>query len=242
MIVHPLTPLWLAAALAGCGAPHPREAVALAAQTRVAGAAPSAGPRAEPATPTTTDPQVMAAELVRLASAGDQAALGARVDWPYVKRLATMTGAFQPTPSDLTQTLSSLPSPCALQWRVADGGLRLDFPPSMVGDAPDVTAEKDGLKKELYQGRDVVAVRRTGRRPRTRRRRGRSSGSRQGAARRAAAPRSFGHLAHPRVGPARSAPVTERDRQEVFPLRPGRSRYPGQLLGGPPLGPRVPQK
>ncbi len=134
----------VALALAACGAGKP------AGGAGVAAAKPA--PREEPA-----EPQAMVAELVRLAGADDRAALDARVDWPWVRRLAALTEAFEPSLPGLVGALA-LPGGCAVEWRVDDGGLRLDFPPAMVDDDPRLAAEKDAVKAELYQGSDVVAV------------------------------------------------------------------------------------
>ncbi|MFI5296706.1 MAG: hypothetical protein ACHREM_01300 [Polyangiales bacterium] len=107
---------------------------------------------------TTADPQIVAVELVRAARSSDHRLLDEHVDWPFVRRLAAMDGAFDPTLADLVRTLSLAPATCTLKWRVDDGGLRLDFPPAMTDDTPEVTAEKTWLKRELYQGKDIVAL------------------------------------------------------------------------------------
>lgn len=103
------------------------------------------------------DAVAFAGRAVELARAGDLRALGAAVDWPWVRRLAAMSGAFSPTLQDLVATLTTPGTdPCG--WETDEGGHRLDFPPAMVDDSEEVAAEKDALKAGLYAGEDVVRL------------------------------------------------------------------------------------
>ncbi len=113
----------------------------------------------EPAALSFDDPVGAARRMVALAHKGQPGhrQLQAHVDWPWVRRLAPVSGAFQPTLDDLVATLTAAPpAGCAPEWQVDDGGHRLDFPPAMVDDPDDLAAEKDALKAELYTGHDVV--------------------------------------------------------------------------------------
>lgn len=106
----------------------------------------------------TVDPADFTAELWRVAHTGDDKTLDSLVDWDFVKRLAVLSGG-SADPGALSATLRAVPKTCAaLEWRVDEGGFRLDFPPAMVDDPPAEQAENDAIHKELYQGHDVTAV------------------------------------------------------------------------------------
>lgn len=104
----------------------------------------------------TMDATLVAAELRRLARAGERERLDALVDWEYVRRLARVSGAFEASVEALQSTLAAMPA-CEVTWATDEGGHRLDFAPALVDDTEEAADAKDAVKAELYQGEDAIA-------------------------------------------------------------------------------------
>lgn len=143
-------PILLAVAACGSAAPRPAPATAPSRPE------PAAFLRGE-------DPVAVVGALVRLARAGDAAALEATVDWEFWRRLIAAQTApdsvAAPGVESLVGTLQTVPEDCEVKWDVSDeGGLRFDFPPVGVMElSPEEERENEAVHAELYQGHELTA-------------------------------------------------------------------------------------